>query len=122
MATKVTTSLSLHQSIIVEMEPMLAMSRYALQLFDALDNLAVDQIAPLIAAHGKELCATLTNKAVSEQASFVEDISAEDGNQYILMGMAADETRWGNTPWITSICHCSSRVSSRLARIFLIPR
>jgi molybdenum cofactor biosynthesis enzyme len=55
MATKVTTSLSLHQSTIVEMEPMLAMSRYALQLFDALDYLAVDQIAPHMEAHGKEL-------------------------------------------------------------------
>ena len=87
------------------MEPMLAMSRCAFQLFDAPDNLSEDQIAPLMETHGKELCATSTNKAVSQRASFVEDICAADSNQYILMGMAAVETRWGNTPWITSSCH-----------------
>jgi len=39
------------------MESMLAMSRYAFQLFDAPDNLSEDLIAPLMEAHGKELCA-----------------------------------------------------------------
>jgi hypothetical protein len=32
------------------------------------------------------------------------------------------ETGEGNDPWITSTCHCSSCVSKRQARIFLIPR
>jgi hypothetical protein len=90
---------------------MLVMSRTVLQLFDAPDNLTEDQIAPLMEAHGKQLRATLTNKAVSERASFVEDILASDGGQYILVGLAADETCWGNAPWITSVCHCSSTVS-----------
>ena len=82
MASKVTTSLSLHQSTVLEMEPMLAMSRCAFQLFDAPDNLSEDQIAPLMESRGKELYATLTNKAVSERASFVKDICASDGGQY----------------------------------------
>ena len=94
MATKVTASLSLHQSTVVEMEPMLAMSRYAFQLFDAPDNLFEDQIAPLMEAHGKQLRATLTNKAVSERASFMEDIRASDGSQSIQVGLAANEICW----------------------------
>jgi len=53
----------------------------------------------------------------------VEDIRASGGGgQDILVGLAADETGGGDAPRITSVCHCSSTVSSRLARIFLIPR
>lgn len=49
-------------STVEELELMLAMSRYALQLFDAPENLAKDQIAPLMEAHGKQLRATFIAK------------------------------------------------------------
>ncbi len=49
-------------STVEELELMLAMSRYALHLFDAPENLAQDQIAPLMEAHGKELRATFIAK------------------------------------------------------------
>ena len=42
-------------STVEELELMLAMSRYALHLFDAPEHLAKDQIAPLMEAHGKRL-------------------------------------------------------------------
>ncbi|MDQ2905133.1 MAG: hypothetical protein M3Y81_16490 [Chloroflexota bacterium] len=45
-------------STVEELELMLAMSRYALHLFDAPENLAVDQVSPLMEAHGKHLRAT----------------------------------------------------------------
>ncbi len=45
-------------STVEELELMLAMSRYALRLFDAPGNLTKDQIAPLVEAHGKRLRAT----------------------------------------------------------------
>ncbi|SRR6266536_2874357 len=45
-------------STVEELELMLAMSRYALHLFDAPENLTKDQIAPLMEAHGKQLRAT----------------------------------------------------------------
>src|SRR6266702_7899262 len=45
-------------STVEELELMLVMSRYALQLFDAPENLTTDQIAPLMEAHGKRLRAT----------------------------------------------------------------
>jgi hypothetical protein len=38
------------------------MSRYALHLFDAPENLTKDQIAPLMEAHGKQLRATFIAK------------------------------------------------------------
>ena len=40
-------------STVEELELMLAMSRYALQLFDAPENLTKGQIAPLMEAHAK---------------------------------------------------------------------
>jgi hypothetical protein len=49
-------------STVEELELMLAMSRYALQLFDAPENLTKDQIAPLMEAHGKQLRATFIAK------------------------------------------------------------
>jgi len=49
-------------STVQELELMLAMSRYALQLFDAPENLTKDQIAPLMEAHGKQLRATFITK------------------------------------------------------------
>ena len=45
-------------STVEELELMLAMSRYALQLFDASEHLTKDQITPLMEAHGKQLRAT----------------------------------------------------------------
>ncbi len=42
-------------STVEELEMMLAMSRYALHLFDAPENLTNDQIASLMEAHGKHL-------------------------------------------------------------------
>jgi len=35
------------------------------------------------------------------------------GGQELLAGFAADKTDWGDRPWITSDCHCSSTASSR---------
>jgi hypothetical protein len=49
-------------STVEELEMMLAMSRYALHLFDAPENLTTDQIAPLMEAHGKQLRATFFAK------------------------------------------------------------
>lgn len=49
-------------STVEELEVALAMSRYALQLFDAPENLTTDQIAPLMEAHGKHLRATFIAK------------------------------------------------------------
>ena len=49
-------------STVEELELMLAMSRYALQLFDAPENLTKDQLAPLMEAHGKKLRATFIAK------------------------------------------------------------
>jgi hypothetical protein len=49
-------------STVEELELMLAMSRYALHLFDASENLTKDQIAPLMEAHGKQLRATFIAK------------------------------------------------------------
>ena len=45
-------------STVEELELALAMSSYALHLFDAPENLTKDQIAPLMEAHGKQLRAT----------------------------------------------------------------
>jgi hypothetical protein len=45
-------------SPVEELELMLAMSSYSLHLFDAPENLAKDQVAPLMEAHGEELRAT----------------------------------------------------------------
>src|SRR5260370_27040823 len=45
-------------STVEELELMLAMSRYALHLFAAPENLTKDQVAPLMEAHGKEIRAT----------------------------------------------------------------
>jgi hypothetical protein len=45
-------------STVEELELMLDMSSYALQLFDAPESLTKDQIAPLMEAHGKRLRAT----------------------------------------------------------------
>jgi hypothetical protein len=45
-------------STVEELELMLAMSRYALQLFDASEHLTTERIAPLMEAHGKQLRAT----------------------------------------------------------------
>jgi len=45
-------------STVEELELMLAMSSYALQLFDAPDHLTIDHIARLVEAHGKQLRAT----------------------------------------------------------------
>jgi hypothetical protein len=42
-------------STVEELELMLAMSRYALNLFDASEHLTKDQIASLMEAHGKQL-------------------------------------------------------------------
>jgi len=47
-------------STVEELELMLAMSRFALQLFDAPETLTKDQVAPLMEAHGKQLRATPT--------------------------------------------------------------
>ncbi len=49
-------------STVEELEMMLAMSRYALHLFDAPENLTTDQIAPLMEAHGKQLRAIFIAK------------------------------------------------------------
>src|SRR5260221_2083645 len=49
-------------STVEELEMMLALSRYALQLFDTPENLTQDQIAPLMEAHGKQLRATFIAK------------------------------------------------------------
>src|SRR5258708_6801746 len=49
-------------STVEELEMMLAMSRYALHLFDAPENLTTDQIAPLMEAHGKHLRAIFIAK------------------------------------------------------------
>ena len=49
-------------STVEELELMLAMSRYALHLFDAPENLDKDQVAPLMEAHGKQLRATFIAK------------------------------------------------------------
>src|SRR5260370_18256816 len=49
-------------STVEELELMLAMSRYALQLFAAPENLTTDQLAPLMEAHGKQLRATFIAK------------------------------------------------------------
>jgi hypothetical protein len=45
-------------STVEELEQMLALSRYALHLFDTPEHLTKDQIAPLMEAHGKHLRAT----------------------------------------------------------------
>ena len=45
-------------STVEELELMLAMSQYALHLFDAPEHLIKDQIPPLMEAHGKQLRAT----------------------------------------------------------------
>jgi hypothetical protein len=45
-------------STVEELEVMLAMSRYALHLFDAPENLTKDQIAQRMETHGKQLRAT----------------------------------------------------------------
>ena len=42
-------------STVEELELVLALSRYALHLFDVPENLTKDRIAPLMEAHGKEL-------------------------------------------------------------------
>ena len=42
-------------STVEELQLMLAMSRYALNLFDASERLTKDQIASLMEAHGKQL-------------------------------------------------------------------
>jgi len=47
-------------STVEELELVLAMSRYALQLFDAPENLTKDQLASLLEAHGKQLRAAFT--------------------------------------------------------------
>ena len=49
-------------STVEELELMLAMSRYALHLFDSAENLTKDLIAPLMEAYGKELRATFIAK------------------------------------------------------------
>ena len=50
-------------STVEALELMLAMSRYALQLVDAPENLtSKDQVAPLMEAHGKQLRATFIAK------------------------------------------------------------
>ena len=49
-------------STVEELELVLAMSRYAHQLFDAPENLTKDQIATLMEAHGKQLRATYIAK------------------------------------------------------------
>jgi len=49
-------------STVEELDLMLAMSSYALQLFDAPERLTKDQIAPLMEAHGKQLRATFIAK------------------------------------------------------------
>ncbi|MEO8971374.1 MAG: hypothetical protein ABI406_07235 [Ktedonobacteraceae bacterium] len=45
-------------STVEELELMLAMSKYALHLFDAPENLTKDQLSPLMEAYGKQLRAT----------------------------------------------------------------
>jgi hypothetical protein len=45
-------------SIVEELQLILAISRYALHLFEAPEHFPKDQIAPLIEAHGKQLHAT----------------------------------------------------------------
>jgi len=62
MANKVTISLSLNLRTVEELELMLAMSRYALHLFEAPEHFPKDQIAPLTEAHGKQLRATFIAK------------------------------------------------------------
>jgi hypothetical protein len=49
-------------STVEELEMMLALSRYALHLFDAPENLTTDQIALLMEAHGKQLRAIFIAK------------------------------------------------------------
>jgi hypothetical protein len=49
-------------STVEELELMLAMSRYALHLFDVSEHLTKDQIASLMEAHGKQLRATFIAK------------------------------------------------------------
>lgn len=49
-------------STVEELELLLALSRYALHLFAAPENLTKDQIAPLMEAHGKHLRATFIAK------------------------------------------------------------
>src|SRR5258708_9139966 len=49
-------------STVEELELILALTRYALQLFDTPENLTQDQIAPLMEAHGKQLRATFIAK------------------------------------------------------------
>lgn len=49
-------------STVEELEVMLAMSRYALHLFDAPEHLTKEQIASLMEAHGKELRAAFIAK------------------------------------------------------------
>jgi hypothetical protein len=49
-------------STVEELELLLAMSRYALHLFEAPESLPTDQIAPLMEAHGKQLRATFIAK------------------------------------------------------------
>jgi hypothetical protein len=49
-------------STVEELELMLAMSRYALHLFDTPEHLTKDQIASLMEAHGKELRAAFLAK------------------------------------------------------------
>jgi hypothetical protein len=49
----------------------------------------------------------------------VEDIRASGGGgQDILVGLVADETGGGDAPRITSVCHCSSRVSEPGGLVF----
>jgi hypothetical protein len=45
-------------STVEELEQMLALSRYALHLFDAPEHLTKDQVALLMEAYGKQLRAT----------------------------------------------------------------
>ncbi len=49
-------------STVEELELMLALSSYALHLFDTPEHLTKDQIAPLMEAHGKQLRATFIAK------------------------------------------------------------
>jgi len=49
-------------STVEELEMMLALSRYALHMFDALENLTNDQITSLMQVHGKHLRAIFLSK------------------------------------------------------------
>jgi len=49
-------------STVEELEQMLALSSYALHLFDTPEHLTKDQIAPLMEAHGKHLRETFIAK------------------------------------------------------------